>query len=168
MVSPLRNSPDPDPTADHLGSFRMASGRRPHAAATAPAQEAAAADLQRLESSVQWLARQGRMARRESEPDTRGEIRKLPRAMPLPPVPGIPPVHAEGSGRTADLSTFRLGPPLARERLQLPRRQHRNGVRGALCLLAAGVIAGSIAYHISAEGTFSAWEPAHASALRAP
>ncbi len=166
MVSPLRNSPDPDPTADHLGSFRMAPGRRPHAAATPPAHETAAADLARLESSVQWLVRQGRMARRESVPDPREEIRKLPRAMLLPPVPGIPPVHAEGSGRTADLSTFRLAPPLARERLQLPRRQHRHGVRGALCLLAAGVIAGSIAYHISAGGAFSAWEPAHASALR--
>jgi hypothetical protein len=169
MVSPLRNSPDPDPTADHLGSFRLPHRRRPHLAATPsaapPPDEAAAADLARLESSVQWLVRQGKMARLETEPGRREEIRKLPRAMPLPPVVGIPSVPTEGSGRKADLSAFRLAPPLPRERLQLPRRQHRHGVRGALCLLAAGVIAGSIAYHISAGGAFSAWDPAHASAF---
>ena len=168
MVSPLRNSPDPDPTADHLASFRMAPGRRPHAAATpaaAPPPDEAAADLRRLQSSVQWLVRQGKMARLETEPGRREEIRKLPRAMPLPPVPGLPPVPTEGSGHKTDLSAFRLAPPLPRERLQLPRRQRRHGVRGALCLLAAGVIAGSIAYHISAGGAFSAWDPAHASAF---
>ena len=167
MVSPMQVSPDPDPTADHLGSSRVPHRRRPHVAtataATPPADEAAD-DLRRLESSVQWLVRQGEMARLETEPGRREEIRKLPRAMPLPPVPGIRPVHAEGSGRKADLSAFRLAPPLPRERLQLPRRHRRRGVRGALCLLAAGVIAGSIAYHISG-GAFSAWDPAHASAF---
>ena len=169
MVSPLRNSPDPDPTADHLGSFRAPQRQRPHLAAEPaarpPADEAAAADLRRLESSVQWLVRQGKMARGETEPDMRAEPRRLPRAAPLPPVPGIPPVQTEGSGRKADLSSFRLAPPLARERLQVPRRQHRHRLRGALCLLVAGVIAGSIAYHISAGGAFSAWEPAQASAF---
>jgi hypothetical protein len=171
MVSPMQVSPEPlDPTAAQLGSSRAPHRRRLYLAAAPtaapPADEATASDdLRRLESSVQWLVRQGKMARRESEPDPRGEIRKLPRAMLLPPVPGIPPVHAEGSGRTADLSTFRLAPPLARERLQLPRRQPRHGLQGALCLLAAGVIAGSIAYHVSAGGAFSAWDPAHAAAF---
>jgi hypothetical protein len=165
----MQNSPDPGPAAAHRGSSRAPHLRRPHLAAapaaTPPADEAAAADLRRLESSVQWLVRQGQMARRETEPGTREEIRKLPRAMSLPPVPGIPPVPTEGSGRKADLSSFRLAPPLARERLQLPRRQPRHGMRGALCLLVAGVIAGSIAYHVSAGGAFSAWEPAHAAAF---
>ncbi len=169
MVSPMQVSPDPDPTADHLGSFRAPHRRRPHSTATpapTPASDEAAAadDLRRLESSVQWLVRQGTMARPETGRGTREEIRKLPRAMPLSLVPGIAPVHAEGSGCKADLSAFRLAPPLPGERLQLPRRQPRRGVRGALCLLAAGVIAGSIAYHISG-GAFSAWDPAHASAF---
>src|SRR5580704_9188675 len=108
MVSPLQVSPDPDPAADHLGSFRSPQRQRPHLAVapapTPPADEAAAAaDLRRLESSVQWLVRQGKMARRETEPGTREEPRRLPRATPLPPVPGIPPVQTEGSGRKADL-----------------------------------------------------------------
>jgi hypothetical protein len=160
----MQESPDPDLTAAHIGSFRPPHRGRPAVAAAPPADDGAA-DLRRLESSVAWLMRQGKVARLETGPAVRGEIRKLPRAMLLPPVPGIAPPHAEGSGRKADLSTFRLAPPLPRERLQLPRRQPRHGLGGALCLLAAGVIAGSIAYHISAGGAFSAWEPAHASAI---
>jgi hypothetical protein len=164
MGSPLQNSPDPDPATDHLGSFRLSHRRPPHAVAVPPA-DVAAADLRRLESSVQWLVRQGKMARFETGRGRREEIRKLPRAMPLPPVPGLPPVQTEGSGHKTELSAFRLVPPLPRERLQLPRGQHRHAVRGALFLLAAGMIAGSIAYHISAGGAFSAWDPAHASAF---
>ena len=166
MVSPLQVSPDPDAATD-LGSSRVPQRRRPHPAAIpgAPPPDDAAADLQRLESSVQWLVRQGQMARLETGPGRRQEIRRLPRAMPLPPVPGLPPVQTEGPGHKTELAAFRLAPPPPRERLQPPRRRHRRAVRGALFLLAAGVIAGSIAYHISAGGAFSAWDPAHASAI---
>jgi hypothetical protein len=165
MVSPLRNSPDPcDPTADQLP--RVPHRRHPDAAAAPPPDQAADNDdLRRLESSVQWLMRQGLNARLETQRHTHEENRRLPRATLLPPVPGIPPVRTEDSGRKADTSIFRLAPPLPRERLQLPRRQHRDGLRGALCLLIASVIAGSIAYRVSAGGAFSASEPAQASAL---
>ena len=165
MVFPLPNSPDPfDPTTDNLGSSRVPYRRRPHVAAAPPPDAAAGNDdLRRLESSVQWLIRQGTISRLETERRSREENRRLPRATLLPPVPGIPPVDTEGSGRQVDTSTFRLAPPLPFERLQLPRRQRRRSLRGVLCLLIASVIAGSIAYYISAGGAFSAWQPAQAS-----
>jgi hypothetical protein len=159
MVFPLRNSPDPfDPTADDLRSSRVPCGGHPHVAAAPPPGAAAGNDdLRRLESSVQWLMRQGAMARPETGLSTGQETRRLPRAKLLPAVTGIPPA------RTAGTSTFRLAPPLPRDRLQLPRRQHRHSLGGALCLLIASLVAGSIAYHISAGRTFSAWGPAQAS-----
>jgi hypothetical protein len=165
MVSPLPSSPDPfDPTTDDLRSSRVPYRRRPPVAAAPPPDATAGNDdLQRLESSVQWLMRQGAISRLETERRTREENRRLPRVTLLPPVPGIPPVDTEGSGRQADTSTFRLTPPLPFERLQSPRRRRRHSVRGALCLLIASMIAGSIAYHTSARGAFSAWQPARAS-----
>src|SRR5258708_33804188 len=58
MVSPLRNSPD-----------RL---------------DSAADDLQRLESSIQWIKREGMLARLEAGHGAPAEIRKLPRAAVLP------------------------------------------------------------------------------------
>jgi hypothetical protein len=97
------------------------------------------------------------------------EIRKLPRAALLPPVSGIPPVDIEGSGRRRETSTSLLPPPPvgARVQVQLPRRRHRHGLRGALYLLIATVIAGAIAYHVSGDGLLSAWQPAQAASLQA-
>jgi hypothetical protein len=61
-------------------------------------------------------------------------------------------------------------PPLASERLQLPplSRQHRTHLPGALFGLIASVIAGSIAYHITAGEVFPAPDPAQAAPPLAP
>jgi hypothetical protein len=174
MVSPLRHSPDPldpniDPKADHLRpSGAPVSKHRP--AATGPRPDAVAGndDLQRLEASVGWLKREGMRARLAAEHRAPAASRRLPRVSPLPPVSGIPPVDVASSRRQRETSTFLLAPPLKCERLQvqLPRRRHR--IRGALCLLIAGAIAGTIVYRMSAGRPFSAWGPAHAAALQAP
>jgi hypothetical protein len=153
MVSPLRNSPDPlDPAAAHPRPSR-ASDRRPRPAPLRSESAAGSDDLQRLESSIAWLQHEARQ--------------RLPRAGQLPPVSGISAVHADGAASPRE--TFRVAPPLACERLQLPppRRQLRNDLRGALWLMIACVIAGSIAYQVSAGGLLSAWEPAQAAFLQA-
>jgi hypothetical protein len=152
MVSPLRNSSDPLDAA-HVRPSR-ASDRRRRPASLRSDEAAGTDDLQRLESIIAWLQHEGGIARPEGGPRAQQEIRRLPRAGQLRPVSGI---------------SLRVAPPLACERLQLPppRRQHRNNLRGALCLLIASVIAGSIAYHLSAGGLLSAWEPAQAAFLQA-
>jgi hypothetical protein len=171
MDSPLRNSPDPsDPDADRLPPSRVPDRNHQHAAAGHRPDEAAAnADLQRLESSLQWLKRESMIARLEAERPARKENRRLPRASQLPPVPGIRPLGFESSCRWREASIFRLTPPLPHERLQLPplRRERRYDLRAGLCILIASGIAGSIAYHISAGGWFPASELAQASHLQA-
>jgi hypothetical protein len=172
MASPLRTSFDPlnDPLNPAAGRFppSRAPDRGHRLAAEEPRPPAAGNDdLQRLESSVAWLKREGMIARLAAEPRGREAHRRLPRAVQLPPIPGIPPVGTEGSGHTREV--FAVAPPLACERLPLPpsRRQHRRNLRGAVCLLIASAIVGSIAYHVSAGGLLSAWEPAQAASLRA-
>jgi hypothetical protein len=167
MVSPFRNSPDPlDNDPDQL-RFSRAPDRQPPQEATGSRPAAAPDDLQRLESSIQWIKREGMLARLEAGHRAPEEIRKLPRAALLPPVSGIPPLDPDGSRRKRETSTSLLPPPLVggRVELQLPMRRHRHTTRGALCLLIASLIAGAIAYHVSGGGGFSAWEPAQASAF---
>jgi hypothetical protein len=170
MVSPLRNSPDRlDSNADHYRPARTPDRERQEGAAgCGPDAAAVADDLQRLESSIQWIKREGMLARLEAGHRAPEEIRKLPRAALLPAVSGIPPVDIEGSRRMRETSTSLLPPPPVGERvqIQLPRRRHRHGLRGALYLLIATVIAGAIAYHISGDGLFSAWQPAQAASLQ--
>jgi hypothetical protein len=170
MVSPMRNLSDPlDPHTDHLQPLR-GSDRKPRRVAPRSRSDEAPGDddFQRLEASIEWLKREGMTARLETEHCAREENRRLPRAALLPPVARLPSVDGEGSARQRDMSTFRLAPPLPCDRLQLklPSRRHYPILRGAVCLLIASVIAGSIAYNISAEGMFSAWQPAQAAALQ--
>jgi hypothetical protein len=179
MVSPLRNSPlfskpdlsNPDPSnpdlsnpdADHLRASRAPDRGLRIAAVGLRSPEADNDDLQRLESSVEWLKRQAMIVRPETGQRTGQENLHLPRAVQLPPISGLPAVGAN-SGRKREV--FGVAPPLACERLQAPpRRRHRHGLRGALCLLVAGAIAGSVAYRVSAGGLLSAWEPAQAASL---
>ena len=64
---PARDLPDPfDPTTDHLRSSSVPHTRHPRVAATRLDQAAEDDDLQRLESSVQWLMRQGPIVRVEA------------------------------------------------------------------------------------------------------
>jgi hypothetical protein len=167
MVSPLRNSPDPLDTDPDQLRFSRAPDRQPPQEATGSRPAAAPDDLQRLESSIQWIKREGMLARLEAGHRAPEEARKLPRAALLPPISGIPSVDPDGSRRKRETSTSLLPPPLVggRVQLQLPTRRHRHTTRGALCLLIASVIAGAIAYHVSGGGAFSAWEPAQASAF---
>jgi hypothetical protein len=169
MVSPLRNSPllsNPDisnPDADHPRASRAPDRGLRIAAVGLRPPEAGNDDLQRLESSVEWLKRQAMIVRPETGHRTGQEKLRLPRAVQLSPISGLPAV-GENSGHKREV--FGVAPPLPYERLQLPsRRRHRRNLRGALCLLVACVIAGSIAYHVSAGGLPSAWEPAHAASL---
>jgi hypothetical protein len=171
MISPLRNSPDrPDSSAHYFRPSGTPDRERPQqVAGSRPDAAAGADDLARLESSIQWIKHEGMLARLEAGHRPPEEIRKLPRAALLPPVSGIPPVDIEGSGRRRETSTSLLPPPPvgARVQVQLPRRRHRHGLRGALYLLIATVIAGAIAYHVSGDGLLSAWQPAQAASLQA-
>ena len=171
MISPLQNPLDPlDPGADRLPPSGTPNRQHEQAAAEQRSDEAAGdRDLQRLESSLEWLKRECVIIRLESGLRAQKQGRRLPRAAQLPPAPGIAPVSPEGSGHKPAPLTFHLAPPLASERLQPrpPRRHHLNNVRGALAILIASVIAGSTAYYISA-GTLPAAELAQAASLQAP
>jgi hypothetical protein len=100
MGSPLLNSPDRlDSNSDHFRPSPTLDRERPLEAAETPPDAAAGADdLQRLESSIQWIKREGMLARLEAGHRAPEEIRKLPRAAVLPPVSGIPMARA-GTGR---------------------------------------------------------------------
>ncbi len=115
----------------------------------------------------------------------------LPRAAQLGPVAGIPPVDAGAESdrdmtepvavslaptsplATADTDAgmrktttlpFHLAPPLAADRLAplRPPRPRNSRVRGALYILIAGLVAGSIAYQITGGGAFTATDAAQA------
>ena len=168
MVSPLLASPEPwndplNPAADRLPPSQTPNLRQWLAAVESRLGETGSDDLQRLESSVEWLKREGMIARLETGRRTRDGNRRLPPAIQLPPIAGLPPATAESSPRKPEI--FALAPPRACDRLQPPRRRHRRDLRGALCLLIAGMIVGSIAYHVSAGGLLAS-EPAQAASLQ--
>ncbi len=172
MQSPLGNTLDAsDLDAGHFRASQVPDREHEHATAELRPDGAAGDDgLQRLESSLQWLKRECMIARIETGPSARETNRRLPRAGQLPPASGIPPVvHAEGSGHRRERSIFQVRPPLASERLQPPpaSRERRPHLPGALVVLIASVIAGSIGYHIAAGGVFPAPEPAQAAPLQA-
>jgi hypothetical protein len=172
MQSPLGNALDAsDLDAVHSRASQAPDCEREPAIAEHRPDGAAGDDaLERLESSVQWLKRECMIARIETAPSARETIRRLPRASQLPPASEIPAaVRAEGSPHKLGTSTFQLRPPLAFERLQpLPRvREPRARLPGALFVLIAGAVAGSIAYHVAAGGVCPAPEPAQAASLQA-
>ena len=125
------------------------------------AQPAAAAspvdpDLARLESSLQWLQREGSVGR-------------LPRAAPLPPVSGLRPVGPDGPRPRSEqfINGVRVPPSLAPERLRPPppMRARRDNLRGPLRILVASAIAAPIAYYFSVGNFASPSEPSGQSAL---
>jgi len=172
MVFPLRNPPGPN--ADHLRPS-LAGKREQASARDGLAGPAGGRDLQRLEASVAWLRREALTVRADAGLRTRKNRIALPRAAQLPPVPGLPPVSeitlvsAEGSFRMRETATFQVAPPRACERLQLPlrRRRHRRNLRGALLILIAGTIVGSITYRVSVGGLLPASVPTQAASLQA-
>jgi hypothetical protein len=168
MVSPLRNSPDPSVSEAVQIPPSRAPDRAPRPAAAEPSPDLASGDhdLQRLESSLTWLKRES--IRLEIGHRARGGIRRLPRAAQLPPVSVITAPAAEASPRSSQgASPAEVAPPRAWERLQLPQARRRHDLRGALGLLIAGVIAGSLAYHVASGGLLSASEPAQAAPQQA-
>jgi hypothetical protein len=110
------------------------------AAAQAGAETAGDVDLARLESSLQWLQREGTVGR-------------LPRAVQLPPVSGLRPVSPEGPRARSEqfINGVRVPPSLAPERLRPPppMRARRDNLRGPLRVLMAGMVAAPIAYYFS-------------------
>jgi len=145
---------DPDPGAP--------TQSRPDAAAAQPAEKPAAAasavdpDLARLESSLQWLQREGAVGR-------------LPRAAPMPPVSGLRPVSPDGPRPRGEqfINGVRVPPSLAPERLRPPppMRARRDSLRGPLRVLMASAIAAPIAYYFSVGNFASQSGPSGQSAL---
>jgi hypothetical protein len=135
-----------------------AAAAQPAEKPTAPAADASAVDpdLARLESSLQWLQREGAGGR-------------LPRAVPLPPVSGIRPVSPDGPRPRGEqfINGVRVPPSLAPERLRPPppMRARRDNLRGPLRVVLASVIAAPIAYYFSVGNLVSPSEPAGQSAL---
>jgi hypothetical protein len=124
---------------------------------------AEAADLHRLQASLDWLNRERMILARGAS--VRKETRRLPRAAQLGPVPGIS-TRAEDSARTPERLPFVPAPPLACERLQRPPPRRRYGSGTHLLVLIAIVLVGSVAYYASAEGFFSTPDIAQASPLQ--
>jgi hypothetical protein len=150
----MRPEASGEPAADLDASAGAQSRLRPSApaapAAAKPGATATAADpdLARLESSLQWLQREGSAAR-------------LPRAVQLPPVSGLRPVGDQF------INGVRVPPSLAPERLRPPppMRERRDNLRGPLRVLFASAIAAPIAYYFSVGNPVSSSEPAGQSAL---
>jgi hypothetical protein len=110
-------------------------------------------DLARLESSLQWLQREGAVGR-------------LPRAIQLPPVSGLRPVSPESARPRSEqfINGIRVPPSLAPERLRPPPvRERRDNLRGPLRVLLAGMIAAPIAYYFSIGNLPLLSGPAHES-----
>jgi hypothetical protein len=110
-------------------------------------------DLARLESSLQWLQREGAVGR-------------LPRAIQLPPVSGLRPVSPESARPRSEqfINGIRVPPSLAPERLRPPpMRERRDNLRGPLRILLAGMIAAPIAYYFSIGNLPLLSGPAHES-----
>jgi hypothetical protein len=139
--------PAPD---DRLGDGAQARAAAAPAIAEAQAAEAAAQpathdpDMQRLETSLRWLQREGAGAR-------------LPRAVQLPPIAGLRSV-GDGSRSRGEqfINGVRVPHSLAPERLRPPpeMRERRDHLRGPLRILVASVIAAPIAYYFSV-GSFT-------------
>lgn len=133
----------------------------PAVAAAQPAEKPAAAspvdpDLARLESSLQWLQREGAVGR-------------LPRAVPLPPVSGLRPVSPDGPRPRGEqfINGIRVPPSLAPERVRPPppMRARRDNLRGPLRVLMASAIAAPVAYYFSVGNFAAPSEPSGQSAL---
>jgi hypothetical protein len=112
-------------------------------------------DLARLEASLQWLQREGTVAR-------------LPRAVPLAPVSGLRPVSPEAPRARSEqfINGVRVPPSLAPERMRPPpMRERRDHLRGALRVLLAGAVAAPVAYYFSVGNLAPSSEPTTKSAL---
>jgi hypothetical protein len=148
-----------DPDGAALAQFRLRPGSSDDrlaekASAAAPGADV---DLARLEASLQWLQREGSIAR-------------LPRAVPLPPVSGLRPVSLEAPHARSEhfINGVRVPPSLAPERMRPPpMRERRDHLRGALRVLFAGAVAAPVAYYFSVGNPAPTSEPAPKSALAA-
>jgi hypothetical protein len=132
---------------------RPAPSNRPVAAETAAEEAGRDVDLARLESSLQWLQREGAVGR-------------LPRAIQLPPVSGLRPVSPESARPRSEqfINGIRVPPSLAPERLRPPpTRERRDNLRGPLRIVLAGMIAAPIAYYFSIGNLPLLSGPAHES-----
>jgi hypothetical protein len=126
----------------NAGKEAQASPRPDTAPVAAPPvseQGEADVDLARLQSSLQWLQREGSGAGH------------LPRAVQLPPVSGLRPVDAARARSEQFINGVRVPPSLAPERLRPPppMRQRHDNLRGPIRVLLATVIAAPIAYYFS-------------------
>jgi hypothetical protein len=155
VLSPMRKPPGeaelaPEPT--------QARDQSPDPViAGAAAQEAL--DFLRLQSSVQWLRREcATLEAKTVHLAARRQDRRqrLPRARQLAPIPGLAELTADLRRKAPLQAAARidLTPPGARDRLMTPppRRQQALTVRGAIYILLAALIAGSIAYHVASDG----------------
>jgi TPR repeat protein len=141
--------------ADQAPSRPDASGEQV-AAKPAAAATPADPDLARLESSLQWLQREGAVGR-------------LPRAVQLPPISGLRPVNPDGPRPRSEqfINGVRVPPSLAPERLRPPppMRERRDNLRGPVRVLLASLIAAPIAYYFSVGNLPPILQPARESGL---
>ena len=102
-------------------------------------------DMERIETSLRWLQREG-------------GSRRLPRAVQLPPIAGLRTVGtgARAHGDDQFINGIRVPHSLAPERLRPPpeMRERRDYLRGPLRVLVACLIAAPIAYYFSV-GSFT-------------
>ena len=159
----MRSEPAGDHPVDLDAGDPAQSGPRPDVSAGPAAEKSVAdatsgdADLARLESSLQWLQREGAVGR-------------LPRAVQLPPVSGLRPVSPDVPRPRSEqfINGVRVPPSLAPERLRPPpARERRDALRGPLRVLLASVIAAPIAYYFSVGNLAPRPGPARESGLAA-
>jgi hypothetical protein len=161
-VAALSSSPEPDAAQGSAQDSNQESQHPIQGSATDPAEEPAGAEaaeladaaesrdpnMDRLESSLRWLQREG-------------AVKRMPRAVQLPPVAGL---RSFGDGRTRDdqfINGIRVPPSLAPERLRPPpeMRDRRDHLRAPLRVLVASLIAAPIAYYFSAGALTTSSQP---------
>lgn len=170
MAAPIRNRLDfLDLVAHRADAMQPSRGTHDDAASAAFGLAAPDNDdLQRVESSIDWLKRACVSAACEARSPAGDRTRRLPRAAQLSPLLQAAPVEGERAAGQSTVLDFEPAPPRACERLQpaSPDRPHGYELRGLVGILVAGILAGSIAYHISAGGSFAATGAAQAAAPR--
>jgi hypothetical protein len=99
-------------------------------------------DLERLEASLRSLQRQEAAMR-------------LPRATPLPPVSGLPPLDARGRRHGGERFADGVRSPLSlvpERPVPPPMRSRHHNPRGPLCIFVASILAAPIVYYFSVGG----------------
>jgi hypothetical protein len=140
LRSPYAPKPANDPAGSPVKNSDLPPAGKPRDEITSDP------DLKRLEASLRWLQCQEAAMR-------------LPRATPLPPVPGLAPVDTTGRHRPSEMlvDSLQAQRSLEPEQLASPieMTSRRGSLRWPIGILLASILAVPTAYYMSVGG----WDP---------